>query len=142
MEPVGGYTPGLARTLDHIQRQSDRVDTISLFLALVGTAKAFLPYGRQAAMMMVRDGKKIFGFKAADIDVEQVVDRAEQVVQQQQQSEDSVGDSDQPSPQRPRAMEKEFDKQVTEGTPEEVHDQQWAQLGGNAGQQQPRQQQQ
>ena len=138
----GGFIPGWAHTMAHIQQQCDRVGTISLFLALVGTANAFLPYGRQGAMMMVREGKKLFGFKAADIDVDQVVDRAEQVMQQKrQQSEDSVGDSEQLSPQLPRDMKKEFDKQFEEDIPEEVHDQAWARLGKNVGQQQQQQQQ-
>lgn len=127
----------------YLQQREEQAEKFALFIALVGTARAFLPMGRQVAKMMVQSGMKFMGCTNSNINVDEVVDRAEQE-QQQQQSEDSMGKVEQPSPPRPRRIEEQFE----DVTPEEAA---WAQLNNNSPpqptkrqqpQQQPEQQQQ
>ena len=53
MANVGDFIPGAGHTMTFLQQREEQAETISLFIALVGTARAFLPLGRQMAKMMV-----------------------------------------------------------------------------------------
>ena len=54
------------------------VDNLAIFMALVSTAQTFLHCGRQVAKAMVQEGRKLMGFAASTIDVEEVLDTVAQ----------------------------------------------------------------
>ena len=102
MAAAGGFTPNAFATVAHLQRQAEAAEpaaeNLALFLALVGTARALLPLGRQVAKQACHETMKLWkkfkGDKADNIDMDAVVDQAEQ------EENSSIGST--PSLQRPR----------------------------------------